>query len=406
MLRRFLIVLLVFLCACSSTEKKEEYIDPVRDVFIYTELNEDVQERLKEANAGEEYENYQFRMLGNDVYKGKVTDIYGDPADLSAYEKIFFEIVSVKCQHCRRQLHEVGEMLKYGDVKFVQYFNVGTPEDIMNFYAEEGLAIPEDIIVIAKDSEIEEYIRYDLKIQKYPTLICFENGKVSFDMVGELDSETLKKIHEIAFIDPIDKNDLKNSEGTYVPDLLRTADDVREELSTGNLERLRELDNDELSEELTLELIGRSFDPTVYRTVNNSVYYSEIEDYSLYLDRPLVLIYECLENRLQKDRVTFINELIASESGLDFIVVLNEGTGSSSQILRNMDVVFSCPVVSMLAAIPDDLISYEITEFPSAVFINKGTFTGAYSNIAGIDEFHQAVELFLGDASIAYKRNN
>ena len=85
---------------------------------------------------------------------------------------------------------------------------------------------------------------------------------------------------------------------------------------------------------------------------------------------------------------------------------LVEGFESSSAALNNMSVKFRCPAVSMLASIPKDLFGFGLVNYPTAVFVDRGVFTGAYSNIESKEKFAEACELFISDGSIAYKRNN
>ena len=108
---------LLLLCACGqkpagSDDGKEEenqvtieeYIDPVKDVFIFGELSEELQEGIKEANCNEEYKNYQFKMLGTKVFDGSLEDINGRKVRLADLDRFYLEIVSVNCSHCKAQL--------------------------------------------------------------------------------------------------------------------------------------------------------------------------------------------------------------------------------------------------------------------------------------------------------------
>ena len=58
MIKKILVLLLLFLCSCSKDSKQLEYLDPVKDVFIFGELDGDVQNRIKAANGNKEYKNY------------------------------------------------------------------------------------------------------------------------------------------------------------------------------------------------------------------------------------------------------------------------------------------------------------------------------------------------------------
>ena len=70
-----------------------------------------------------------------------------------------------------------------------------------------------------------------------------------------------------------------------------------------------------------------------------------------------------------------------------------------------MDIRFDCPVVSLSARVPDDLTRVGYISYPSAAFVDNGVFSGVYSNIQQ-DAFKNALEWFLSDRSIAYKKNN
>ena len=152
--------------------------------------------------------------------------------------------------------------------------------------------------------------------------------------------------------------------------------------------------------------MGNPFDPVIHKRTSNTVYFNEVDSYQDYMDKPLVVLYENLSEGLAQEKVSFINELIKSNDSVKYILVLNEGTDQSSEILRKLENRFNCPVVSMLASIPEALMIYDIDVYPSAIFINKGTFTGAYLSIDNIELFNNAVEMFLTDNSIAYKENN
>lgn len=389
---------------CTRKEEKLEYIDPVRDIFIFGELATDTQTKLKQANANNEFRNYQFLMLGDDAYAKTLKDINDNDVNMNEYDRVMLEIVSVKCSHCRKQLHELEKMMSFDDVMFIQYFNVGNKQEILKVYEEEGIEIPDNLMIIEHDMDFEDYIRYYLKIENYPTIITYDNGKVVFDTYGEHDENSIDRIYEISFVDPIIEDDLCDAEGNKLLDILRTSDDVKNDLSADNQKKLEDLGKK--SEELTLKLMSKSFDPTVYKKTNNTIYYNEIEDYSDLMEEEVVVLYESLTDDTAKEKVEFVNNLIAADQDKSYILVLDEGADSSSEILRNMQTRFNCPVVSLLSRIPDDLMIYDINDFPSALFINKGTITGTYLNIKDSESFTNAINMFLGNESIALKKNN
>ena len=90
MRRKFLlfIIFLLLLSACTKKQEHEEilpeedtvtdlYIDPVKDVFIFGELqDEKLKEKIRAANCHSDFANYQFKMLGKGVYEGRLEDIH------------------------------------------------------------------------------------------------------------------------------------------------------------------------------------------------------------------------------------------------------------------------------------------------------------------------------------------
>jgi PBP1b-binding outer membrane lipoprotein LpoB len=80
MIKRLILLLMVFLligCSSRQDETKEniEYIDPVKDIFIFSALDAGTQYRIRKANSNKDYSNYQFKMLFKDVYNSKLHDI-------------------------------------------------------------------------------------------------------------------------------------------------------------------------------------------------------------------------------------------------------------------------------------------------------------------------------------------
>ena len=403
------ILLIVLLAACTKEDTEpvnEECIDPVRDVFIFAEADSSLQERLKEANNGFDYRNFQFEILFKDIYDKQITDIKGNTYDLSQYEDIVLQVVSVDCEHCHRQIEMIDVFLDETDALFIQYFNVGTASEIKSLYHELYQKIPEDICIVERDEDIKNYIKDYLKLEKYPTLVCFKNGKVSFCAEGETDPETFVKINQIGFIDLIKREDLVDAQGRDLLSLNHSLEDVKNSLSIENQEKITELDHDGYTEELTYQLIGNPLDFTKTGGSASEIYFSDISDFKPYEQEELVLIYTYLRDNSETEKVDFINELIDSNDSVKYIVVLIEGAESSSAALRNMNTVFHCPVVSVLGYMPDDFFRFGLIAYPTAVFVEKGVFAGAYSDIENKEKFNQAIEMFLGDGSLAYKKNN
>ena len=415
MFKKILILLVILLCvSCGKhndevkeeieVESIDEYIDPVKDIFLFDELNEELKKKIKVASGSKEFKNYQFEMLFKDVYNKPLIDIDGNTINLADYDELVVEVVSVKCSHCKKQIENIDDFL-HDDATFIQYFNVGNKEDIIELYKEAEVEIPENIIIVSKDDEFKDYLMDELKLEMYPSLLTFKDGRLTFSAYGEIYGDTIGHIYDIGFDNILTRNDLTDEDGIFLLDINRSFDDVKNSLSRDNLERLQMLDNDEKTVELTISVIGSRFD---FKTMSNSdskLYINEVDDFDYYKDKKLVIIYTYLKDENDVEKIEYINNLISQNKGYEYMVALSEGLESSSTILENMDVRFDCPVVSLSARIPDDFSRVGYISYPSAVFVDKGVFTGVYSNIQQ-DAFKNALEWFLSDKSIAYKKNN
>ena len=69
----------------------------------------------------------------------------------------------------------------------------------------------------------------------------------------------------------------------------------------------------------------------------------------------------------------------------------------SSMVLEDMNIDFNCKVVSNLGVIPDDLDDFGVVAYPTAIFIDKSTICGAYSNISDLETFNDALNMFLSE---------
>ncbi len=152
--------------------------------------------------------------------------------------------------------------------------------------------------------------------------------------------------------------------------------------------------------------MGKKADLETTNTPQGDHFYSEVDDFSVYENEKLVLLYTYLRDNSETEKVEFINDLMKQESDEKYIVILVEGLESSSFALKNMSVRFNCPVVSVLGRMPEDFFNFGLANYPTAVFLDKGTFTGAYSNIESKEKYTEALGIFLGDQCIAYKSNN
>lgn len=404
MLRKIIVLLSVLLClvACDTRQnnivEEDVFIEPMKDIFIFSELDDGLKNDVKRANGGKDFKNYQFKMLNKDVYENDLIDIYGNLINLKNYDEFILEVVSVECSHCKQMIAEhLMEMLEKG-VKLVQYFDVGNKDEIIDLYNELDIEMSEDIVYLSRDDDFRVYIKDYLGLVSYPSLVCFKDNKVVFNEVGELSLGSLEKLYELSFLNTlcIDQS---------IIDKDRTIDDVKNDLSEQSISRIEYLDNDEFTSDLTYQIMGRKVD---YATVSNSdsnLFVKQIDDFSKYENSDVVLIYSYLKDE-DVSKIGFVNSLIDSNSEYDYILVLVEGLDTSSKVYNSMSTKFKCPVVSSSSAIPDDLYTRGMAAYPSAIFIKKGYFVGAYSNIESIDKFAYALETFMSDKCIGLTRNN
>lgn len=395
------VLMLVSCTANKNQEIQKDYIDPVMDIFIFDELNDDYKETIKKANSNKDYKNAQFKMLNKEVYSDDLVDIDGNIINLTNFDEFVLEVASVGCDHCSKLISEHLEYMLSKGVRIIQYFN-DDKEDIISFYDDIGMEVPKNLIVICKDDELYDYLHDYLVLEAYPTLISYKDSKVSFETSGDMDNGELDAYFDISFNNTI--ND--NSEILSVISTLRTKDDVKKSFSKENLDKLNSLDNDSNTVDYTLSVIGKKLNFDRISNSKSSVYINEIDSFDEYKDKNLALIYTNLGSEEDASKIKYINKLINSNDTVKYIVVLIEGLESSTNIYNNLDVKFAAPVVSVLGYIPDDFFTIGFRNYPSALFVEKGTFTGAYSNINSIENFNKAIDMFIGDNSIALKINN
>lgn len=404
------LILLINLVACSNTKPSEEieYIDPLREVFIVKELNEDIQNRIDNANGEKVYQNYQFKMFFTSSYKNDLKDINGNIINLTEYDKLIFEVVSVDCAHCRKITKSYLEeyINKYPDYKFVQYFDDGNKDEVIDFYCNLNKNFINNVTVIAKDDELHKYIYDEIGMKGYPSTCFYLNNELRFIAVGELDPTKYDNAIDLGFINPLSKEELVNKDNESILELDRTIEDVRNSFSKENIEKIEALSTDLYTAELTYKLVGNKCDFDD-KLKGNDLYLSEIKDYEKYKDKKVVLLYTLLEDETETNKIDFINELIKANESLEYIVIFIESYSSSSSVYKKMNKkIEGAPIVSILGQMPVDFYNYGMVAFPSAVFIDRSTFVGAYSKISDVESFKKAIDMFLSDNSIAYKKNN
>lgn len=398
--KKILSVLVLFLlCACANNKDIEpeiKYIDPINSINIFDELEEADKEILKKANGNNSLSNYQFKMIGKQVFSEDLIDIYYNPVNLNDYDKFVLEFVSPGCDHCRKMINDhLSKMLDSG-ITLIQYFNTDNNVDIFEMYSEIGIDIPDNLIICYNSDSFINYARYDLHLELFPTLIAYENGKVNFCVTGELNNDELDSFYSIGFNKTVDFE--KYSE---LIKSCRDANDVKDSLGKENLELIKSINDEEATLNQTINIIGSKLDFSDIDEVNNTTYINEINDYSKYENSDLVIIYTYLSDPNQVDKVRFINKIIDSNSELEYIVVLIEGMENSGLNYALMSENFNCPCVSVLASVPRAFHSLGFSSYPSLLFVEKSTFVGAVSGLNEIDEFSKACDIFFGENSVA-----
>lgn len=416
-----LVLLTLLLVSCNNNKQEEEiiippveeslFIEPINDVFLFDELNSEIKNRWQDVlkiDGSNHLENYQLEMLFKDIYEDDLVDIYGNVINLKTYDKLVLNFVSVDCGACKLEIENyINDLVDYvDDVQFVQYFGVGTKEEILDLYKSLNVSIPENLIIIEANDDVKNYMKYDLMAKMYPTFVFYLNNKVSFNVVSKMSLVAYKKAIDIAFNEPIKKEELINKDGIDIFTLNRDFDDVKNDLRKENLERIEYLNDKiyEYTDNMTFKLMGKKIDFNNLLSPNAETI-SQINDYSKYVDKDLVIFYESFSDSSETDKVEYINSLIEDDD-VEYIVVLIEGFESQSRIYEDMDVKFHCPVVSNLGYMPRGFYSIGINVYPTALFIKESTFTGAYAPIENIDKFNYAINTFLKDDCIALKANN
>lgn len=406
MLKKILIILsALMLVSCADKpieEPQKEYIDPQTDIFIFGELDETNKAIIKKANGNKDYKNNQFKMLNKDVYSNDLIDIDGNKVNFKDFDKFVLEVVSTTCEHCHKMIEEhLDEMLERG-ITLVQYFNNANDYDVREFYNDLNREIPNNLIVISRDEQLYEYLHDYLVLESYPTLISYVDNKVTFNKNGDISTDELNAYYEVSF-----NNILANDENIInAIAICRTREDVINSFSKENLEKINSLDNDSHTLDFTLNIIGKKLEFDRISNDKSSVYINEIDSYDEYKESDLVLLYTHLGSDEDISKINYINKLINSNDKVKYIVVLVEGLESSSNIYKDIEPKFVCPVVSVLGYIPNDFYTIGFRNYPSALFVEKSTFVGAYSNINSIDNFNKAIDMFIGDNSIALIDNN
>ena len=226
MFKKLLIVLLsLFITSCSKN--KLEFIDPVRDVFLFDELDEKVKNDWLSVDTSSSISNYQLQMLNKSIYEFDLKDINGNIINLTEFDKVVINIVSIDCPHCINEIQNyLYDYLDNEDIKYVQYFNETDKQAVIDFYKSNNVDIPDNLTIILKDDLFYEYIKNDLNISKLPFFCFYNSKKLVFNHMGELDKNSY--LRALYFSYSLYPN------GIDIVDTSRSVEDVKNDISLSN----------------------------------------------------------------------------------------------------------------------------------------------------------------------------
>lgn len=398
----------VLLCACTSSgikHTKDEYIKPLHEVNFYDELNNDIKSRLDPLYGSVKVNNNLLQMVDKELTDLSVEDYYGNIINFNDYkdENIILEIVQYSCEHCKKQVPLTENIVNNDDITFIQYFAWGDKEQIDEFYDAANMPMSEKVIVIPHDDELSHYVSY-LEVDSTPTFLFINHGKVSFACIAELSYPMYVNIKDYAYSDnTYHQDDFVNNEGILVYDLNRSYDDVLNDLSTINKDKLAKIDN---SEEITINIIGNELLLNeLYEEGENPIY--TIETYEKYYNKPLVIFYlGYIKDNLVKD-VSIINGFANNHKDLNMLTILMDTKDiETSSIYKESGLKLNTDVVSSNSEIPKQLLDTSVVSYPAALFVQDNIFTGGCHSIVTSEALERAYESFIGEESIALVINN
>lgn len=407
-MKKVVLILLIFLLAACSTNSGDtkndtealEFIKPVEDKEIFSYLNDDAASILKSANSGNSMSNKALENLGKTLPDLTLKTIDNKEVKLSDYQnqKLVIEVVSIYCSHCKDQTYKyTDEMLDLLDsVTFIQFFIDGEEDSIKSFYKEINKDIDSRTLVCTKDDDFNAYLKNTLDVDATPTFLFFNNNEISFFKVGLLDIESFNNLYDVAFENTFDISNLTDSEGNSIFTHIRTSDDVLNDLSEDSYNKIKALDNDDSTVNLTLNNIGKTFDFT-NQLDDESTFTSEV-NFIDYIDSSLMII------RVSEYDETFfdlLNEFYKENKDVKMIVI-NMSDEDNQKMADKLDM----PFCSVLNQIPEKLNEENLGTNPTCIFVMQGIITGIYSNIDSLDDLTLAKNTFLTDQSIALVKNN
>ena len=272
----------------------------------------------------------------------------------------------------------------------------GDKEGIDAFYKEVEKDIPDNVFVVPSVKEFSDLVQNTYDINATPTFLFFNNGSLTWYRVGPTSSYELDMFYDIAFNDGFNLNNLTDEDGNSIFSYLRTDEDVKNDLSAENYQKLVALDNDNYTVSMTLSNMGKTFDFTD-QLDDESVFYSEV-NFLDYINSDLMIVFV---DELNDDEVNMLNAFYQNNKDVEMIVldISDENTKEKADSL-------DANVVSIMNQVPSFLSDVDFINFPSCLYVKEGTITGVYSNIESLEKLEESVGIFLKDTSIALSKNN
>ena len=406
-MKKILTILMLFLlCACNEKEliddniENNNFIEPVSEIEVFEYLNDDTYNLLYKANDYEILDTISLKNLGKDLVDYTLYDYYGNVVNLNDYKdtKLVIELVTSNCSYCKNEAMTYIDDLKegLGDITLIQYFMIGDSDGINSFYKEIEKDIPSNIIVIPCVKDFSSLIQKTYDLKATPTFLFFTNGKLSWYRVGLTSTNELNMFYDIAFENALDLNALVDKEGKSIFSYLRTSEDVKNELSDKNYQKLLDLDNDEYTISMTLDNIGKTFD--FYDQLDDESSFTSEVNFLDYLDSDLMIVF--VED-LSGEQVLMLNSFYQNNKDIE-IIVLDTSDEDTKEKADKLD----AKVVSIMNQIPSFLNEIDFVAYPSCLYIKEGIITGVYSNIESLEKLEESVDIFLKDTCIALTKNN
>lgn len=396
---------MLLLCGCSSSyvEASDKYITPINDINYFNNLNDELKEELSKVYS-DGCQNCYIDMLNETLVDLKLNDFYGNEIDFNSFndKKVVFEIVQKSCEHCLAETRLMEDILdEESDVTFIEYFAYGTIDEIKDFYNRAGVSIPKNLIIIPENKELSNYF-LGIGVEDTPTFMFYENNVLKLAVIGDTSYARYYNCYKIAYESDFSKDKLTNNEGINVLSLYRGIDDVLEDIYV-NRNKLALLGD---AEDLTANIIGK---PVLF----NTLYEKEedalinIESYSKYINKPLVVFYiaDIIDNL--ENNVKLINSFVEEHNKLNVLTILVDNDDlHTSQTYIDLGLKLESDVVSKTGFIPQSFVDTLINEYPSVVYIQDNIFMGGIRNIQDLDSINLGYDTFIGEQSIALIENN